>query len=303
MNRTFCRLLVGGALLSGVLEMRGQVFTEPHTVTLKREYRDGETITYHMKAVNEGHLRTARYEAEASAQVRRKPSEPFSEDFAWSGLVVNGQTLVLTPESQQFREALSLSPEYTLSVPDLSKVQPMLIGPITDLLTFYADVQLAMRQKNLVQAGDHVYVKHGVPNSWADGTYTVFGQDSIDFDITLTKVDAIAREATLMIRHVPPAEGQITYPAAWMAAPVGRLPNNWVEVEKGQGKYSAEVGEETFAVTIKLSIPSGRILSAEMDNPVDILGRDCDDAALTKCSAPSRYKIRRQVSLESGASE
>jgi hypothetical protein len=54
---------------------------------------------------------------------------------------------------------------------------------------------------------------------------------------------------------------------------------------------------------IKLSIPSGRILSAEMDNPVDILGRDCDDAALTKCSAPSRYKIHRRVSLESRAYE
>jgi hypothetical protein len=303
MNRTFCRLLIGGALLSGVLEVRGQAFTEPHTVTLQREYQDGETIAYHMKAANEGHLRTVRYEAEASAKVGRKPSEPFSENFAWSGLVVNGQPLVLTPESQQFRQDLSLSPDYTLSIPDLSKVQPILIGPITDLLTFYADVQLAMRQKNLVHAGDHVYVKHGVPNSWADGTYTVFGQDSIDFDITLTKVDTIAREATLMIRHVPPAEGQIPYPAAWMAEPVGSLPNNWVEVEKSQGKYSAEVGEETFAVTIKLSIPSGRILSAEMDNPVDILERDCDDAALTKCGAPSRYKIRRQVSLESGASD
>jgi hypothetical protein len=70
-------------------------------------------------------------------------------------------------------------------------------------------------------------------------------------------------------------------------------------VEKAQGKYSAEVGEETFEAVIKLSIPSGRILSAKMDNPVDILGRDCEDAALTKCSAPSRYRIRRQVSLES----
>jgi hypothetical protein len=283
--------------------MRGQALTEPHTVILKREYRDGETIAYHMKAVNEGHLRTVRYEAEASAKVRLEPAGPFSENFAWTDLVVNGQPLVLTTASQQFREELSLSPEYTLSVPDLSKVQPILIGPITDLLTFYADVQLALRQKDLVRAGDHVYVKHGTPSSWADGTYTLFGQDSIDFDITLTKVDAIAREATLMIRHVPPAEGQIPFPAAWMAAPAGRFPNNWAEVQKGQGKYSAEVGEETFEVTIKLSIPSGRILSAEMDNPVDILGRDCEDAALTKCGAPSRYKIRRRVSLESRTSE
>jgi hypothetical protein len=299
MNRTRGQFLVGGALLLSIQVMQGQALTEPHTGALKREYRDGETIAYHMDAVNEGHLRTVRYEAEASAKVSREHAGPFSETFAWTSLIVNGQPLALTPASQQFREGLSLSPDYTLSVPDLSKVQPILIGPITDLLTFYADVQLALRQKGLVRTGYHVYVKHGTPNSWADGTYTVFGQDSIDFDITLTKVDATAQETTLTIRHVPPAVGQIPFPVAWMAAPVGRLPNNWVEVEKGQGKYSAEVGEETFEVVIKLSIPSGRILSAKMDNPVDILGRDCEDAALTKCSAPSRYRILRRVSLES----
>jgi hypothetical protein len=219
-------------------------------------------------------------------------------------LLVNGQTISLTPASQQFRESLSLSPEYTLSVPDLSKVQPILIGPITDLLTFYADVQLAMRQKSLLRPGDHIYVKHGTPNSWADGTYTVFGQDSIDFDITLTEVDQAAHEATLLIRHVPPVQAQIQFPATWMIAPVGDHPNNWGEVEKTfQGKYSAEVGEETFEVMIRLSLPSGRILSAKMDNPVDVLGRDCDDPALSKCGAPQRYRIRRQISLSAETSK
>jgi hypothetical protein len=303
MNRTCRQLVVGGALLLTVQVMQGQALTESHSGALKREYREGETIAYHMDAVNEGHLRTVRYEADANAKVSREHTGPFSENFAWTGLIVNGQPVVLTPASQEFRQGLSLSPDYTLTVPDLSKVQPILIGPITDLLTFYADVQLALRQQDLVRTGDHVYVKHGTPNSWADGTYTVFGQDSIDFDITLTKVDSAAQEATLTIRHVPPAEGHIPFPAAWMAAPVGKLPNNWVEVEKAQGKYSAEVGEETFEAVIKLSMPSGRILSAKMDNPVDILGRDCDDAALTKCGAPSRYRIRRQISLESKTAE
>ena len=116
--------------------------------------------------------------------------------------------------------------------PTSGRVQPILIGPITDLLTFYADVQLAMRQKNLLRTGDHIYVKHGRPNSWADGTYTVFGQDSIDFDITLTEVDQAAHEAALLIRHVPPVQAQIQFPATWMIAPVGDHPNNWGEGRK-----------------------------------------------------------------------
>jgi hypothetical protein len=298
MNGTDWRVFVVGTLLLTTTQfMASQEQTQPNPMPLKREYLDGETIAYRMKAVNEGHLRTVRYEAQAAATVRQMPSKPVVEDFAWTELVVNGQPVPLTPASQQFREDLSLSPEFTLSVPDLSKVQPILIGPITDLLTFYADVQLAMRQKNLARTGDHVYVKHGTPNSWADGTYTVFGQDSIDFDITLTKLDPAAREATLVIRHVPPVQARIDFPVAWMAEPVGSLPNNWAEVERSQDKYSAEAGEETFAVVVKLSLPSGQILSAEMDNPVDVLERDCDDAALSKCGVPVRYRIRRQISL------
>jgi hypothetical protein len=302
MNRTRWQVAVAGSLLMVSSQMIcSQAPTEHQPVTLKREYRDGEILAYHMKAVNDGHLKTVRYEAEASAKVSEEPARRFIESVAWTGLIVNGEPLVLTPASQEFREALSLSPEFTLSVPDLSRVQPMLIGPIVDLLTFYADVQLAMRQKDLLKAGDHVYVKHGVPSSWADGTYTVFGQDSIDFDITLTKVDATTQ--TLLIRHVPPVKGQIPFPVAWMGEPVDKLPNNWAEVERADGKYLAEVGEEFFEVTIKLAMPSGRIISAEMDNPVEVLERDCEDVALTKCNAPTRYRIHRQISLESKTHE
>ncbi|HTD95647.1 MAG TPA: hypothetical protein VK627_01910 [Edaphobacter sp.] len=277
----------------------GQASPQAPQVPLKRDYLPGEAIAYRMKAVNQGHLRTIRYEAQATARVRREePPAPFVEDFAWTDLILNGQSVPLTAASQQFREGLSLSPEYTLSVPDLSKVQPILIGPITDLLTFYADVQLAMRQSTLLRAGDHVYVKHSTPNSWADGTYTIFGQDSIDFDITLASLDQTTKVATVIVRHVPPAQPHISFPAPWMLQPVGNLPNNWAEVAKGdQGKYLAQIGKETFEVMIKLSLPSGRILSAEMDNPVEVLERECDDAALLKCGAPLRYSIRRQVAL------
>lgn len=266
---------------------------------LARSYREGELMTYKMQGINEGHLRTIRYEAHAEGRVKRNSAGHFMEELAWTGLTLNGQAVSLMAASQQFREDLSLSPEYELSIPDLSKVQPVLIGPITDLLAFYADVQLATRQRSLVHPGDHIYVKHGMPNSWADGTYTVFGQDAVDFDITLAEIDEKARAATLAVRHVPPTESRIQFPAAWMAKPVDGLANNWAEVEKGDGgKYLAETGKETFEVTIKLSLPSGEIISAAMENSVDVLERDCEDAALSVCGPPTRYRIRRQIGLE-----
>jgi len=51
-------------------------------------------------------------------------------------------------------------------------------------------------------------------------------------------------------------------------------------------------------VEIKLGLDTGRILSATMDNPVDVMERVCDDAALTVCGNPERYSIRRQIALK-----
>lgn len=270
----------------------------PLRPALARHYREGEMLRYKMLGTNHGHLKTIHYAAQASGLVKKNPSGIFEEEFSWSDLHINNTAIPLPPASRQFREYLSLSPDYKLSIPDLSKVQPILIGPITDLLTFYADMQLAMNQPKLVHAGDHVYIKHGTPNSWADGTYTVFAQDAIDFDITLKSINHAERVATLIVRHVPPAHPQIKLPVVWMRTRVSDTPNNWSEVEKSpDGNYTAEVGKETFVDEIKIALPSGRILSASMANPVQVLARKCSDRALTVCGAPSRYQIIRHITL------
>jgi hypothetical protein len=75
--------------------------------------------------------------------------------------------------------------------------------------------------------------------------------------------------------------------------------NNWVGVQKGaDGKWAASVGHETFEAVIKLTLPTGRILSATMDNPVDVMERNCDDKELTVCGVPRYYRIRRQITVE-----
>lgn len=269
------------------------------STTLTRRYQPGESIAYKMEGINESPQRNFHYEAHATGLVKQNASGDFIEDVGWSDLRANGTPFALSPASQQFRQILSLAPSYKLSIPDLSKVQPILIGPITDLLTFYADVQLAMRQTGLVQAGDHVYVKHGTPNSWADGTRTLIGQDSIDFDLTLSSIDATTHVATLVVRHVSPEQPQIKLLAPWMHDPAGSSRNNWVQLQKSSdGKYVAAVGQESFEANIKLSLLTGRILSATLDNPVDVVERNCDDVSLTVCESPTRYRIRRQITIE-----
>jgi len=83
-----------------------------------------------------------------------------------------------------------------------------------------------------------------------------------------------------------------------MRAPVADTPNNWVQVTKTKdGKYQAGVGKETFDVSITVSTADGRILSASMDNPVVMSGRQCDDAALTKCGDARQHTIHRTVEI------
>lgn len=261
---------------------------------LARRYHEGETLSYHMKGVNENW----RYEILADGVVKRDSSGNYFEEYAWSHLISDGTPVTLSPVTSNFREIVSLAPETPPSVPNLSQVDPRLIGPITDWMTFYVDLWLANRLSKLSHAGDHFYFKRGTPNSWADGNYVLLGEDSIDFDFTLKEVNQTDKTATLLVRHVPPEKPEIKIPVEWMRPHVADTPNNWVEVEKRpNGKYLAEVGKETFDVQIKVSLADGRILSAKIDNPVEAVSRECADATLTSCSASVAHHILRQIEI------
>ncbi len=281
-------------LLSGQAAMKQNqtAASSPAHLLIKR-YTEGETLTYAMKGNNDGW----QYEVQARGVVKKDGKGHLVEEYGWSELKSNAP-MTLTPASLNFRQVLSLNPDVPPAVPNLSQVQPMLIGPITDMLTFYADLWLAMKQENFQHAGDHAYVKYGSPASWADGNYVVLGEDSIDFDLTLKEVDAAKRQATLLVRHVPPAQPAIKLPADWMRVPVADTPNNWVDVKKtNAGKYDAQVGKETFDVEIKVDLADGKILSAALNNPVEALARECSDAAFSNCGEATHRHILRQIEL------
>jgi hypothetical protein len=265
---------------------------------LERRYKEGEKLSYHMVTSNRNRTQTLRYEIQADGVVM-KDASGYIEEFAWSSMVVDGKPFVLPASSLALRQMLALTPNPKLGMPDLSKVHPMMIGPITDMLSFYADMLIAKSQGKLVRAGDHFYFKHGTPNSFADGMYVTLGQDSIDFDVTLAELDLEAKVATVVVKHVPPEKPEIKLPADWMKLPVADTPNNWMQVAKaGEGKFSAQVGKEIFVDTIKVSLADGRILSATQLNPLEVLERMCSDAALTTCGEPVRFQILRQIEIK-----
>lgn len=266
---------------------------------LARHYVAGETVRYVMTGVNQGRDSTRTYTAESEAIVEREQDGTFFEDTRWIHLEVDGREVALDEKSLAFRQHLSLDPRHAMPFPDIRGVNPMLIGPVFDLMTFYVDLHPALSKGRLVHAGDHVYVPHPQANSWADGVRILVGQDRIDFDLTL--VDAGDRAAHLRVRHVPPPEPGLELPAEWMGSPVGDGPNNWVQVEKvarsDPAEYVAAVGRESFDVDLNVERPSGRIVSATMDNPVDVVEMRCRDAALKDCTDRARYRIQRRIEL------
>src|SRR5262245_36868569 len=166
---------------------------------LRRRYQEGEKLTYHMKGVNQNW----RYQIDAIGVVKRDSAGKYFEEYAWSNFSSSRSGDSLPAASATFRQVVSLDPGYPPSIPDLRPML-MIVGPITDLLTFYADLQMAIRLGTLVQAGDHSYVKLGQAASWADGSYVLLGEDSIDFDFTLKDINQADKMATLVVRHVPP---------------------------------------------------------------------------------------------------
>jgi hypothetical protein len=250
---------------------------------------------YLMTASNSERGHTIRYQAKATGEMLHDSGGHPFELFAWSDLIVDGRPIDLPQTARDFKEPLSLDPAFKAPFPDLSKVSLNLIGPITDLMTFYVDARLAMGMK-LTKDSPHAYFKFGRPSSWADGQHVILGKDSIDFDVTLKSLDD--QSVTIEVRHVPPKDSPLDLPADWMKDPVGDTANNWVEVVKNaDGKYRAGVGKEIFDVQLVISLSSGRIVSATQDNTVDVVERICSDDKLSDPGPPNRYQVVRHIEI------
>jgi hypothetical protein len=284
----------------------------PDATPLARHYIEGETARYLMTGSNQGREHTISYTAEAQATVKRDDQGRFFEEFRWTRLQLNGQDVPLDQASADFRQRVSLDASLDMTPPppqDIARINPMLIGPVFDLMTFYVDLHPSLHQGKLTAIGDRVHVPHSQPNSWADGTRVILGEDCIDFELTLTHADDAS--ATLNVRHVPPEQSSIRLPASWMHERINPdRPNNWVQVQREQAadagngsdasaasRFVAAAGHETFDVVIIIDRPSGTIRSATMDNPVDLVQRTCSDEALTDCGEPVKFQIRRRIEL------
>jgi len=288
------RSINASVLAAGTLCLAGQLRAQSSAGLLVRRYHDGDSLHYRMDGTNQHPGSLRRYSARTDGVVRRDTAGRFVEEIDWSHLMRNDSEVAIPVSAAHQR--LTLEPGVMLP-PDMAHINPALIGPALDLFTFYVDLWLSAKLP-LRHAGDHIRVPGHGANSWADGQHVVLGEDAVDFDITLGGVDSAAGTVQLDVRHVPTTDSHVRLPAAWMRAPLFDTPSNWVQVtHAADGSYVAGVGRETFDVQLVVSLVDGRIISATMDNPVDVLERVCSDAELASCGDESRYRIFRHVTL------
>jgi hypothetical protein len=161
-------------------------------------------------------------------------------------------------------------------------------------LTIYSDLLLAMQAK-LVQPGQTAYISRTTPNSWADGQHVLLGQDVVDFSLKVDTVNKAEHSETLLIQHVPPPALHVQLPAKWMQEPISAEPNNFVQVSKQDGRFTAETGKETFDVRLVVDTRDGHILTAAIHNPVALTTRTCTDRELTQCGPEALKLTLREI--------
>jgi len=252
---------------------------------LKRRYRIGDEWSYRMEGVNNGD----RYALTIAGAVRQRTDGHSIDELTWPGPQDLRQVITLDGTAGPFLPADVAA--------GIAKA-PRLVGPFTDMLTFYADLYLAMHQDGLQKAGDHVLVANPQTGSWADGRTVIVGEDHVDFDLTLSAVDSTADSATLIAKHIPPPTPKIHLPADWMRPAIADTPNNFVEVKKTASGYNASIGKETFDVTLRVRLSDGLLLDAIMDNPVRTIDRQCADPLLSSCGAAQEGRVFRHVELK-----
>jgi len=257
---------------------------------LRRHYEEGAVSHYLMTGNNAGW----QYTIKATDAVKRDLKGRYYEEISWSDLTSNAHQ-ALSPASLALRQTVSLDDFSSyMKVPDLASVQPLLIGPITDTLTIYSDLLLAMQSK-LVQPEQTAYVSRTTPNSWADGQHVLLGQDVVDFSLKVESLNPAEHSETLLIQHVPPPASHVQLPAKWMQKSISGEPNNFVQVIRQDDGFIAETGKETFDVRLVVDTRDGHILSAAMHNPVALTTRTCTDRELTQCGPEASKTTLREI--------
>jgi hypothetical protein len=254
-----------------------------------RRYLAGEKYAYELKALTEGE--STALAAVAEVEVRMDADVPY-ERIRWVSLK-DGDT----DESEAARRV----PPTEFSLARRGSLQftkptdnPKMLGPVTDLYTFYFAVSPLAGIENVSQDGEEYVRPEPITGDWSDGKDYLVGQSHVEVRMRLVKAgpDRVTYQTAFVPTHGLRTE------TAWMSAPVcAGQPNNFQMIRRQGDGYVAVWGCEEFKVETEVGARTGRILSAHMDDRLTWKLMYCTDRELTKCSPLPDRKQHRLVDL------
>lgn len=191
---------------------------------------------------------------------------------------------------------ISLHPDGSLALPPLR--EPAMVGPISDLTTFYVAISPSIGIDTLTKVGDEHVMPEAVRGVWTVLPHTPLGEDCIVPRVKITHLDV--NTVTFHTAFEPPSTPCLEPLGPWMREPVdGTRPNNFRQVTADpSGTRIVMWGREAFTTECRVERPSGRILVASMENTLTLKVRVGCDATLESCAGEFPTTIRRTVKLK-----
>jgi hypothetical protein len=174
---------------------------------------------------------------------------------------------------------------------------PLMIGMITDLVTFYIAVSPKVGAANLHLPGDKASAPAPVYGDFADGTAFLVGRDKFRVDVEMTALSGQLVEYATYMQPLAFEPGELH--REFMQQPAcPSAPNNIQYVRRQSESYLAAWGCESIAIKTKIDRQSGAIVEALMVNYLLQNVKTCQDAALTQCTDSPQIEENRTVDLK-----
>jgi hypothetical protein len=174
---------------------------------------------------------------------------------------------------------------------------PVMLGMVTDLATFYVAASPRAGIANLHLPGDRAVAAAPVFGDFADGAVFLVGQDKLRAEIEMTALSAQLVEYTTYLQPVAFEAGEL-YRDFMQQPACGNAPNNIQYVRKHEAGYRAVWGCETITIQTKIDRQSGIIVESLMVSYLLQNVKTCQDAALTQCSDGEPIEENRTVELK-----
>lgn len=267
----------------------------------ERKYQIGEQCEYLL--TRNYYLNTQwQHKATAAASLVVVETENLLADqVQWLSLLksdVSGTTDLSAEAKKVDSYFMSLQAGGPLKVPPL-KV-PQMVGMITDFLTFFVAVSPHVGTPNVKSVGEIYVAPQSTKGDWSDGQAVIIGEDCIHPRVEMTDLNSLV--VTYKTSFLAPTSDQvcITMNKDWMVEPVDvGTPNNFQQITSdGSGKFNVMWGHEFFVVTSQVERATGKLLSANMDNYLNLrMKTDCS-TDLEGCQSDFPLTIRRALQLE-----